>query len=67
MWEDRVQLLAGQNRLEDNYRDPNMVPKANKADMTGMMEVIDQYLRLHCIMRAPLAYIIRKAITVCCS
>ena len=42
-----------------------MPPEFNKADMTGMMEPIKEYLRLHYgDIRAPLVYIIRKAILV---
>ena len=42
-----------------------MLPKINKADIAGMMESIKEYLRLHLdVMRAPLAYIIRKDIAV---
>ena len=63
--EDTVHLLAGQKRLKDEYKDPDVLPKINKSDMTGMMEVIKEYLRPHLdIMKAPLAYIIRKTITV---
>ena len=36
----------------------------NKSDMAGTMEVIEEYLRLHCgVIRAPFAYIIWKIIT----
>ena len=31
--EDTVHLLAGQKRLKDDYKDPDMLPKVNKADM----------------------------------
>ena len=42
-----------------------MLPKDNKADMTGMMESIEEYLRSHHgVIRVPLAYIIRKIIIV---
>ena len=38
-----------------------MLPKANKASMAGTMEAIKEYLRSCCgIIRAPLAYVIRK-------
>ena len=42
-----------------------MLPKANKADMTGTMEAIKEYLRsCHDVIRAPPAHTIRKAIIV---
>ena len=58
-------LLAGQKKLEDEYKDPDVLLKINKSDMAGMMESIEKYIRSHCgVVRAPLAYIIRKTITV---
>ena len=37
----------------------------NKSDMAGTMESIKKYLRSCCgVVRAPLAYVIRKTITV---
>ena len=63
--EDKVHVLAGKEKLKDKYKDPNMLSTINKSDMAGMMEAIKEYLRSHCIvMRAPLAYIIRKTIQV---
>ena len=42
-----------------------MLPKVNKADIAGKMESIQEYLRsCHAVIRAPLAYVIRKTITV---
>ena len=42
-----------------------MLPKINKSDMAGTMEAIEEYLRLCCgVVRAPLAYVIRKTIAV---
>ena len=39
--------------------------QVNKANMAGKMEFIEEYLRSCCdVVRAPLAYVIRKAITV---
>ena len=38
--EDTVHLLTGQKRLKDDYNDPNMLPKVNKADMAGTKEAI---------------------------
>ena len=35
-----VNLLAGQKRLEDSNKDPDMLPKVNKADLAGMMATI---------------------------
>ena len=40
-------MLAGQERLEDEGKDLNEVPKVNKANMAGEMEVIKKYLRSH--------------------
>ena len=58
-------MLAGQKRLEIDYKDPDILPKVNEADMAEIMEAIKEYLRLHhAIMRAPLAYVIRKPIIV---
>ena len=38
-------LLAGQKRLKDEYKDPDVLPKFNKSDMEWMMG-IEKYLRL---------------------
>ena len=63
--EDTVCLLAGQKKHEDKYKDPEVLPKVNKAVMTGTMEFIEEHLRLHCgVIREPHAYVIRKAIIV---
>ena len=63
--EDTLCLMTGQKKLKDEYKDPGMLPKINKSDMAGTMEVIKEYLRLHHgVVRAPLAYIIRKTISV---
>ena len=65
MQEDAVHLLARQNRFKEKYKNSHMLPKVNKADMAGMMEAIKEYIKSHHgVMRAPLAYIIRKTITV---
>ena len=59
-----VHLLAGQKRLEDKYKDQDVLPKVNKTYMTGMIEAIKEYLRSpHSVLRVPFAYIIRKTIT----
>ena len=50
-------------KLKDEYKDPDMLPKINKFDMTGMMEAIEEHLRsCQCVMKAPLAHVIRKTI-----
>ena len=54
-------LLAGQKRLEDTYKDPDVLPKVNKTNMAGMKEYLPSCCR---VIRASLAYIIRKTITV---
>ena len=60
-----VHFLVGQKKLEDENKDPEMLPKINKSDMAGMMESIEEYLRSHHgVIKAPLAYVIRKTITV---
>ena len=42
-----------------------MMPKVNNADMAGIMESIEEYLRSCCgVIRATLAYVIKKAITI---
>ena len=42
-----------------------MLPKTNKANIEGNMEAIEKYLRsCHSVIRAPLAYVIRKTILV---
>ena len=52
-------------RLKDKYKNLGVLPKVSKADMERMMESIKEYLRLcHGAIRAPLAYIIRKTITI---
>ena len=62
---DTVHLLMGQKRLEDKYKDPDMLLKVNKADMAGKLVSIKEYLRsCHGVVRTPLAYVIRKTITV---
>ena len=51
-----IHLLAQQKRLKDEYNDPDELPKVNKADMAGMMESIEEYLRSSChVTRVPLA------------
>ena len=63
--EGTVHLLAGQKRLKDEYKDPDVLPTVNKADMARTMQSIDEYLRSHHgVIRAPLAYVTRKTIIV---
>ena len=63
--EDIVHLLAGQKRLEDDYKDPDVLPRINKSDMAGTKEAIEKYPRsCHGVLRAPLAYVIRKYVLV---
>ena len=58
-------MLPGHKRLKDELKDPHVLPKVNKADMKGTMESIKEYLRSHHgVMRVPLAYVIKKTITV---
>ena len=63
--EETMHLLAGQKRLKDVYKDPDMLSKINKADMAGTMESIKEYFRSHNgVIIAPLAYIMKKNIVV---
>ena len=65
MHEDTVHLQAGQKKLKNEYKDPDMLPKVNKSDMAGTMEAIKECLRSHLgVIKAPLAYVIRKNIKV---
>ena len=43
--EDTVHLLAGQKKINREYKDPDVLPKVNKSDMAGTMEAIKEYLR----------------------
>ena len=38
-------VLAGQKRLKDEYKDPNVLPKVKAVDMARMIEAIEEYLR----------------------
>ena len=38
--EDTVHLLAEQKKLDDEQKDPDILPKINNSDMAGMMEFI---------------------------
>ena len=60
-----MHFLTGQKKLEEEHKDPDVLPKINKSDMAGTMESINEYLRSHCgVVKAPLAYVIKKSITV---
>ena len=60
-----MHLVGGQKRIEDGYKDPDMLPKVNKADKEGMMEFIEEYLRSHHgVIKVPLVSVIRKTITI---
>ena len=62
---DTVHFLAGWKKLEDEYKVLNVLPNINKSDMAGTMEPIKEYHRsCHGAIRAPLAYIMRKTVTV---
>ena len=51
--------------LEDDYNNPDMLPRINKSDMEGTIESIKEYLKSHHgVIKAPLAYVIRKTIIV---
>ena len=59
MNKETVHFLVGQKNLQDEYKDPDVLPKTNKSDMAGMMQSMKEYLRAHCgVVKAPLAYAI---------
>ena len=61
VWENIVCLQEGQKRFKDSYNDPDMLCKVNKADIAGMMESMEEYLRSYCgVVRKAHEYIIRK-------
>ena len=63
--EDTICNLSYQKKLKDEYKGPDVLPKVNKANMTGTIKDIKEYLISHCnVKRAPLIYIIKKTITV---
>ena len=43
--EGTVHLIAGQKKLEDEYKDPDMLPKTSKSNRAGTMKAIKEYLR----------------------
>ena len=52
-------LQAGQKIFNNDYKNPDMLPKVNKAG------AIEEYLTLFCgVIRVPFAYIIRKNMIV---
>ena len=60
--ENTIYLLANE---KDDYKDPKALYKVKKADIAGTMEAIRDYLRSHyCVIRPPLAYIIKKTILI---
>ena len=63
--EDTVHLLAEQKRLKDEYKDPDLLSKVNKADIARTIVSIKEYFRSYvCVVRVPLASIIKKTKTV---
>ena len=65
MNEDTLCLMTGQKKLNDKYKDPDILPMINKSDMAGTMEAIKEYFRsCHSVMRAPLTHVIKKTILV---
>ena len=51
---ETMHFLAGQKKLEDEYKIPNMMLKINKSDMVGMIEFIKEFLRAHHgVLKAP--------------
>ena len=46
--EETVHFLADQKKLEDEYKDPDVLLKINKSYMAGMMESIEEYFRACC-------------------
>ena len=62
--EETVHLSAGQKKLKDEYKDPDVLPKINKSDMAGKMKSIKEKLSACLsVIKAPLAYVIRKTMT----
>ena len=58
---DTLHLLAGKKKLKDEYKDPDIWPKVNKAHMAAMMESNEKYIKsCYGVVRVPLAYVIRK-------
>ena len=43
--EDTVCILADDERLEGKYKDPDVLPKVNKASTAGAIESIEESLR----------------------
>ena len=63
--EEMVCFLVSQKKLKDEYKDPNVLLKINKSDMVGNDGVHQRVPQCTCgIIKAPLAYVIRKTITV---
>ena len=65
MQEEIIFNLTGQKKLNDEFEYQSILPKVNKADMVGMIEANEEYIRsCHGMEKAPLAYIIRKTVVV---
>ena len=63
--QEKVHKLTDQKKLKEKYKDSDLFSKVSKANVVGTMEAIKKYLKsCHGVKRAPLAYIIRKTITV---
>ena len=63
--EETVCKLKDKKKLKCKYKEPDMLPKVNKADMMYTQEAIKEYFRLHCgVKMASLACIIRKTIVI---
>ena len=60
-----VCLSVGQTKLNNEYKDPDVLSKINKSDLAGTMESIKEYLS-SClgVIQAPLSFAIRKTIIV---
>ena len=56
--------MTNEKKFEDKYKDTDILQKIKKSDMSGMKEAIKEYLRSYGVIEAPLACIIRKAITM---
>ena len=65
MNKETVHFLVGQMKHKDEEKDTILLQKIKKSDMEGMMESIKENFRsFHDVIKEPLAYIIRKTITV---
>ena len=63
--EGTVCSLVGHKKLEGEYKVPDVLPRINKSYLAGMMESVKEYLRsCHDVVKAHLAHVIRKTLTV---